>query len=105
MRASHLIVVGRRLPRLRVLHGVSGGLQNGIVGGVVAEPRDEDGSQRLGRDGHARVTLEQAADPLRPRTGLHRSVRVPLRWVEEKGATLRNIVKLEDGAILGENGG
>ena len=88
-----------------MLHGMRGTLQNGIIGGVVAEPRDEDGSQSLGRDGYARVALEQAADPLRPRTGLHRSVRVPLRWVEEKGATLRNIVKLEDGAILGEDGG
>ena len=88
-----------------MLHGMRGTLQNGIIGGVVSEPSDEDGSQSLGRDGYACVALKQAADPLQPRCGLQGTVRTPLRRVEEKGATLRNIVKLEDGAILGEDGG
>ena len=77
-----------------MLHGVGSGLKDRAVGGVVSEPRNEDRAQRLGSDSYARVALEQAADPLRPRTRLHRAVHAPLWRMEEVGAALANVVKL-----------
>ena len=79
---------------------------------VVAEPGDEDRTQRLRRNGHASVALEETTNPLRPRRALHRPIESRLRRMEE----IRRVtvyleckqprVLVEDGReLIGQRGG
>ena len=89
-----LVIVVAGLASLAVLLSVSRRLQDLGRVCVGTQPRDEDGAQRLGRDGDAGVTLEQAADPLRPAARLHGPIKARLRRVEQIGLIAAHL-KLE----------
>ena len=90
-----LVIVIAGLASLTVLLCVGGGLENFRAASVVSQPCDEDGPQRLGSDGDAGVTLEEAAYPLGPATGLHRPVKARLRRMEEIGRLASHLKRKE----------
>ena len=75
----------------------------GLLCGGRAVRAHEDAAQRLWRNGHACVALEAARDPLAPCARLHGTIDAALRWVEEVGASLANIIELERRAVLVED--
>ena len=106
-----LVVVGAGLPRLGVLHRMSGRLEDLGCRRVVAQPSNEDRAQRLGRDLFAMVTLEETLHPAGPCRALHWAVEARLRWVEEVGRLATHLVGeelrvlVEDGCELGRQRG
>ena len=90
-----LVVVRAGLARLRVLHRMSGRLEDLGRRCVVTQPGDEDRAQRLGRNLLAVVALEEALDPAGPRRALHRAVEARLRWVEEVGRVATHLEREE----------